>query len=185
MDCVCPSRSYIHIIDWQKFFLLPAGLIVTLLVLAETDLNQAARPIRSVVWYAACARKLQGESRLTFCVGMRRKAETMYELGTAVAMAIAIGFAFAGISVSSYTLFTDRRLKFESAAEEGAILAPRLALLFLSGPYILMRNALKAAIRGFRPLYWLALSTIVASSWSFCTGLAILNLYLMIQNAGR
>lgn len=90
-------------------------------------------------------------------------------------MAIATGFVFAGIAGSSFTLFTNARLRFESLSEEGTFVLPRAALLLLSGPQILLRNSWKAAVRDLRPRYWLVLSVLVASGWSFCTGLAILN----------
>lgn len=114
----------------------------------------------------------------------------MFEIGSSaqlvfsVALASAVGFTFSGIAASSYTLFSNRRLKFEAAMDEGALIWPRVALLFLSGPYILVRNSWKAAVRGLRPRYWLALSALVALGWSFFTGLAILNVVTVLQNAG-
>ena len=114
----------------------------------------------------------------------------MFEIGSSaglaisVALATAIGFAFSGIAASSYALFTNQRLKFESARYGGVAIWPRVALLFISGPYILLRNSLKAAMRGLRPRFWLVLSALVASGWSFCTGLVILNVMGLLRNAG-
>jgi len=108
----------------------------------------------------------------------------MFEIGSSVAIAIVIGFAFSGIAVSSYTLITDSRLKFEQAAADDGLVWSKIALLFWSGPHILVRNSLKAAFLGLRPRYWLVLSALVASSWSFCTGLVILNLVTIMRNTG-
>jgi len=110
----------------------------------------------------------------------------MFEIGSAAAsviIATAVGFAFSGIAASSYALFTCRRLRFESVAEDGALIWSRLALLLVSGPMILAQNSWKAALRGLRPRFWLVLSAMVASGWSFFSGLAILNIMVWLQKA--
>jgi len=111
----------------------------------------------------------------------------MFEIGSmaaSVLIATAVGFAFSGIAASSYALFTSQRLRFESAAEDGALIWPRIALLLVSGPMILVQNSWKAVLRGLRPRFWLVLSALVASGWSFCTGLVILNVMVLMQRSG-
>lgn len=114
----------------------------------------------------------------------------MFEIGSSAAfvasvmLASAIGFVFSGIAFSSYAVLTNRRLRFESVAEEGVFLWSRLPLLLVSGPVILVQNSWKAAIRGLRPRFWLLLSAMVAWGWSFCTGLVILNVMILLQRSG-
>jgi len=115
----------------------------------------------------------------------------MFEIGSAAAlaasitMATAVGFAISGITASSYALYTSRRLRFESVAEDGALMWSRVALLLVCGPLILVQNSWKAALRGLRPRFWLILSALVAASWSFCTGIAILNVMVLLQRLGH
>jgi len=109
---------------------------------------------------------------------------SMAALAASIFMATAVGFAFSGIAASSYAFFTSRRLRFESVSEDGALIWSRVALLLVSGPMILVQNSWKAALRGLRPRIWLVLSALVASGWSFCTGLAILNVMVLLQRSG-
>lgn len=95
-----------------------------------------------------------------------------------VLFAVAMGFAAAGICASGYRLFTDSRLVFDR--EGGKPLSGlRVALLVVAGPLVIMRNAWRAALRG-RPRGWLLATTLLASGWSFCLGLAVLNLVVAL-----
>ena len=46
----------------------------------------------------------------------------------------------------------------------------------MAGPAIVMRNAIRGALREGRAPFWLALSTIISTIWSFFTGVVILEL---------
>ncbi|MHA1523819.1 MAG: DUF6949 family protein [Alphaproteobacteria bacterium] len=99
-----------------------------------------------------------------------------------IMLAIAMGFCVGGLVASAHILVTDERIKFEGLARPS--LLPRMVTLFLlllTGPVVLIRNSVRAAVRGLRPRYWLFFSTIVASGWSFCLGLVIFNLLVMLN----
>ena len=88
---------------------------------------------------------------------------------------IAVGFVFAGLSSSLHQLVTGEPLRFECAPGRGLSVVLNVVVRVFAGPAILMRNAIKGAMRG-RPPYWLALSTIIASLWSFMSGIVMLEL---------
>lgn len=85
----------------------------------------------------------------------------------------AIGFCAAGVAASLSQLVTGQPLRFglDTAATRTAIFG--VVTRVLAGPAIVMRNAVKAALRG-RPPYWLALSTMISALWSFFAGAVIL-----------
>ena len=105
-------------------------------------------------------------------------------MGVSVAFAVAAGFVLSGVSASAFALVTDKRLRFEWAHDENAVHLSRLPLLLVAGPLIIMRNACLAAIRGLRPVGWLFLSTVIAAGWSFCLGMAALNLLAAVAVSG-
>ena len=101
-----------------------------------------------------------------------------------VMLATAMGYAVAGMVASAHILVTSQRVKFEYISGQRRSSWPQLAtlaLLLVSGPVVLLRNAIRAAAGGLRPRYWLFFSTIVASGWSFCLGLVIFNLLVLLN----
>jgi hypothetical protein len=96
-----------------------------------------------------------------------------------VLLAVAMGFAAAGICSSGYRLCTNSRLVFDRSAGSEPISTLRVALLVVAGPLVIMRNAWRAALGG-RPRGWLLASALVASGWSFCLGLVVLNLVVAL-----
>ncbi len=90
---------------------------------------------------------------------------------------VAVGFVSAGLSASLHQLLTGEPLAFACARARGAGVLAGILLRVAAGPAILMRNALKGARAG-RPAHWLALSTVIASLWSFFSGVLMLELLL-------
>ena len=88
---------------------------------------------------------------------------------------IAVGFVLAGLCASSHQLVTGRPLRFECAPTASLTIVLSILVRVFAGPAILMRNAIKGALLG-RPPYWLALSTIIASLWSFFSGVLMIKL---------
>lgn len=87
----------------------------------------------------------------------------------------AIGFCAAGMAASLSQLVTGQPLRFgfHGAARASAVLG--VFTRVLAGPAIVMRNAVRAALRGRAP-YWLAISTVISAAWSFFSGAVILEL---------
>lgn len=107
-----------------------------------------------------------------------------------VMLAMAMGYAIAGVVGSAHILVTSQRLKFEALSRSRQTSRPHgwsasssaaLAMLLVCGPVVLMGNAIRAARAGLRPRYWLFLSTLVASGWSFCVGLVMLNMLVVLN----
>ena len=88
---------------------------------------------------------------------------------------IAVGFVLAGLCASSHQLITGRPLRFDCTSSRGLLIVWNVVVRVFAGPAILMRNAIKGALLG-RPPYWLALSTIIASLWSFFSGVLMIEL---------
>lgn len=87
----------------------------------------------------------------------------------------AIGFCTAGIAASLSQMMTGQPLRFGLG---NAPTTPALIGVFtrvLAGPAIVMRNAVRAALRG-RPPYWLVLSTLISVLWSFFSGVVLVEM---------
>lgn len=92
---------------------------------------------------------------------------------------VAFGFVAAGICASTARLMTGRALGFSVDPSMGLINA--LCGVFvrvLAGPAILMRNSILGALTDRRPVYWLALSAMIATVWSFFSGIVLLQILL-------
>ncbi|GAB4232645.1 MAG: hypothetical protein Kow0032_15510 [Methyloligellaceae bacterium] len=87
----------------------------------------------------------------------------------------AIGFCVAGTATSLAQLLTGRQLGFGIDTQAAGIAILGVFTRVIAGPAIVMRNAIKAALRG-RPPYWLVLSTLISALWSFFSGVVVLEL---------
>ncbi len=93
---------------------------------------------------------------------------------------MAVGFVAAGLCASFAQLMTGRPLAF-AVMPQPAVLAPAAVLTrVLAGPAIIMRNAIRGALREGRPALWLVASTLIASLWSFFSGAVVLEVVLRV-----
>jgi hypothetical protein len=85
-------------------------------------------------------------------------------------LALALGFAAAGLCCSTYRLITDRLPSFSllSQGPRPATFAA-LALLLLSAPFLIMRNTLVGAPTESR-FQFVFFATLVAGVWSLMSG---------------
>ncbi len=88
----------------------------------------------------------------------------------------ATGFCVAGLCTSSWQLVTGLPLKFGLQAEHNLSAFLGVFARVVAGPVIVMRNAIRGALKEGRAPFWLALSTIISTIWSFFTGVVILEL---------
>ena len=102
----------------------------------------------------------------------------------AAVFTVAMGFVAAGISASGYRLVTDARLDFAAPSGSLATRARRILVIAVAGPLILVVDAWQAAAAGLQPVSRLFASALVASAWSFCIGVAVINVLVMIGTAG-
>ena len=90
-------------------------------------------------------------------------------------IALALGFAVAGMCSSGYRLVTDRLPTFGllSTGPSAAAVAA-VPLLMLSAPFLIMRNTLLAQRQEGRRFEFVFLATLIAGFWSLMSGLALL-----------
>ncbi len=88
----------------------------------------------------------------------------------------AIGFCAAGLCTSAWNLATGSPLKFGLQVDRTGDAILGVFARVLAGPVIVMRNAIKGAVVERRAPYWLALSTLISTVWSFFSGVVLLEL---------
>ena len=104
----------------------------------------------------------------------------LFELAIA-AYAAACGFVAAGIIGSLHQLITDRPARFAIDLESiGKGLAGVMMCAF-AGPFIIMRNAIRGRLIENRPVGWLVASTAIATGWSLCSGIVVVQFVLAMR----
>lgn len=107
------------------------------------------------------------------------KARAMSEAHYAAVLlniySLAIGFVVAGALASSVTLVTGQPLRFE-LPEQLSPLETVFAMLcrIIAGPFMIMRNTISSIFKTRREPYWVMMAIVIASLWSFCQGVIIL-----------
>jgi len=89
-------------------------------------------------------------------------------------LALALGFAVAGLCSSGYQLATSRLPSFGllSAGPSPAAFAA-VPVLMLAAPFLIMRNTLIARRQEGRRFEFVFLATLIAGFWSLMSGLAL------------
>ena len=91
-----------------------------------------------------------------------------------IVMTIATGYVIAGLLTSSYQLLFNRPASLVKVPE-GMIGRFIQALMIAFGtPVIIVRNAVRGRIIEHRPVGFVVVTTIIASFWSYASGLLIL-----------
>jgi O-antigen/teichoic acid export membrane protein len=106
---------------------------------------------------------------LQYCVEAEMPPESVQML-----LALALGFAIAGLCSSAYQLATDRLPSFGllSAGPSAATVAA-VPLLMLSAPFLIMRNTLVGRRQEGRRFEFVFLATVIAGFWSLMSGLVV------------
>lgn len=89
-------------------------------------------------------------------------------------VALALGFAVAGLCSSAYRLATTRLPSFGllSAGPSPATFAA-VPVLMLSAPFLIMRNTLLGRAREGRRFQFVFLATLIAGFWSLMSGMVL------------
>jgi hypothetical protein len=89
-------------------------------------------------------------------------------------LALALGFAVAGLSASAYRLVTSRlpSVGLISTGPSAAAFAA-VPLLILSAPFLIMRNTLLGPREDARRFEFVFMATLIAGFWSLMSGLAM------------
>lgn len=98
--------------------------------------------------------------------------------------ACACGFVFAALLATGYQLVTNRPVRFElltsETSERITSMFLRAILVVWAAPYIIMRNAVRARLVERRPMGWLFASFGIATLWSMCVGILLLQIVVMV-----
>lgn len=100
-----------------------------------------------------------------------------------VLFAIAVGFVVAGLVGNLHQLVTNRPPSFALGDPPAAPRAWLAFMIVFSGPFILMRNAIRARFIEQRPIVWLALTSVISAAWSFALGVFVLDLLLAFRSS--
>lgn len=97
---------------------------------------------------------------------------------------IATGFTTAGLLASSIQLMTGRPLGF-TMARETFTYESVLAILtrVVAGPVILLRNAIRGRKIEGRAFHWLVLSSMIAATWSFFSGVVVIEAFIALSHS--
>ncbi len=98
-------------------------------------------------------------------------------------LALAIGFAFAGLCASGYRLFSTRLPSFR-LLEVGPVPArfAAIPLLMFSAPFIIMRNTLRHRRLERRRAEIVMVATVIAGFWSLLSGNVVVLLLSVLFN---
>jgi len=91
-------------------------------------------------------------------------------------LALAFGFAVAGLCSSAYRLFTTRLPSF-GLLNEGPSAATFAAvpLLMLTAPFLIMRNTILGQRQEGRRFEFVFMATLIAGFWSLMSGLVLVS----------
>ncbi len=104
----------------------------------------------------------------------------LFELAIA-AYATACGFVAAGVLSSFFQLMTNKPVKFSVELETLWRGFVDVLICAFAGPFIIMRNAIRGRTEERRPVGWLVASTAIATGWSLCSGIVVVNLVLTMR----
>ena len=89
-----------------------------------------------------------------------------------------VGFVCAGILASLYQMVSHRPAGFRVVMHTFPGVLITLILCTFAGPFIIMRNALRGWRIENRHIAWLFGSSAIASIWSACSGVFLLNMFM-------
>jgi hypothetical protein len=88
----------------------------------------------------------------------------------------AIGFVAAGIAASFFRMVTSQPARFALLGQSWFGLATTFVFCALTGPAIIMDQAIRSRSASPSGLRLLLVGTLVAALWSICTGILVLQL---------
>jgi Family of unknown function (DUF6949) len=90
-------------------------------------------------------------------------------------LALALGFAFAGVLATGYQYLTQRPASFRLISRGPRLRAlAALPLVIFAAPFIIMRNTMRARRLVNRRMEFVMLATILAGFWSLMSGTIVL-----------
>jgi hypothetical protein len=98
-------------------------------------------------------------------------------------MALALGFAFAGLLASGFEVFTTRKAGFTLLQKGGVAGLASVPLVVFCAPFLIIRNTLRGQRREKRPIHFVMLATMIACVWSIACGRVMMDLMLKFLTA--
>lgn len=93
-------------------------------------------------------------------------------------LVVVTGFICAGFLNSVYQAITNKITSFDLSQETSIGMLAGLLVLIFAGPFIIMRNSVLGFMADNKRGGWVAASTAISISWSFISGLFLLNIYI-------
>lgn len=90
-------------------------------------------------------------------------------------LAIALGFAFAGLIAALYRAWRHEPVQFELLLSGGGATFAAIPLLVAAGPAVIMRNTLRGRKYEKRKVHFVAIATALASLWSMAIGYQLMH----------
>lgn len=98
------------------------------------------------------------------------------------ALALALGFAFAGALASGYQALVNRPASFGLlSAGAGLLSVAAVPFLIFAAPFIIMRNTIRGRRKEDRPFQFVMIATVIAGFWSLMSGTFFV---MVLQAAG-
>ncbi|WP_316859898.1 DUF6949 family protein [uncultured Cohaesibacter sp.] len=101
----------------------------------------------------------------------------------AIVYVTGVGFVCAGILANLYQLVARQPARFRVSLNNWATVFISVIVCTFAGPFIIMRNAVRGRRIENRPIGWLFGSSAIASVWSACSGVLLLNLITVAASA--
>jgi hypothetical protein len=99
----------------------------------------------------------------------RMSLETLQNL-----IAVALGFAVAGLATSGYQVLTKRLPSFSQLSKGVSFSAlASVPVLVFAAPFLIMRNTLMGAVQDGRRFEFVFMATLLAGFWSLMSGTAV------------
>jgi hypothetical protein len=91
-------------------------------------------------------------------------------------LALALGFAFAGMLASGFEVFTTRKAGFSLLQAGGMAAVASVPLVVFSAPFLIIRNTVRGQRQERRPIHYVMLATMIACLWSLACGRVVMDI---------
>jgi hypothetical protein len=91
-------------------------------------------------------------------------------------LALALGFAVAGLLASTYELFSERKASFSLLQSGGLVAVASVPLVVFTAPFLILRNTVRGRKIEGRPIQFVILAAMIAATWSLISGFVVLDL---------
>jgi biotin transporter BioY len=95
-------------------------------------------------------------------------------------MALALGFAFAGMLASGFEVFSTRKAGFSLLQSGGFGALASVPLVVFTAPFLIIRNTVRGQKRERRPIHYVMLATMIACLWSLACGRVVMDILVKL-----